>query len=485
MRVCIFVRNTFTVDARVLRQARSISAAGHETLVIAMGSKDLPETEERDGFRVRRVSPALTWEDGIPRLTKLKRSVVRKQRAEPPRPAEPSTRAATRAGSWRFTWLLTGAGPPPRSWPNGSKSTLSERATFTAKLVARAPARRARRATRVASRAAKKRSIRAKRKLLRPSRFRQIERRMAREAVAFKPDVCWSNDTDTLRAAASAARSTGARLVYDAHEVMWDVPQLKWNYKLRWSLVERTHIRRAAACSTVCDPIADLMAERYRIPRPAVILNTPALAESEHATSPADSPLNAHRRPGELIVCYTGNLAPYRGLEELFAAMPHLPANARLVIIGYGFYRDTLERLARDQGLAERVSILDPVPAQELLHWVAGADVGMVSHLRRGRNQEYVMPNKLFEFMHLGIPVVANDLPLVTPIVREVGFGEVVDITDAPALAHAIAGLLEDPARRAEMRERALAGARRYSWENQERTVLDMVEGRPDGHQKL
>jgi glycosyltransferase involved in cell wall biosynthesis len=306
---------------------------------------------------------------------------------------------------------------------------------------------------------------------------------MAGAAIAFKPDVVWANDADTLRAGASASRTTGARLVYDAHEVMWDVPQLKRSWKWRWAMVERTQIRRAHAASTVCDPIADLMAERYKIPRPAVILNCPALAESEHVPAPVDSPLNAHRRPGERIVLYPGNVAPHRGLEELIAAIPFLPSDVRLVIIGQGAYQGAIKRLVAERELAERVTVLDPVPAEQLLGYVAGADVGTVSHLRRGRNQEYAMPNKLFEFMHLGIPVVANDLPLVTPIVREVGFGAVVDITDPRAVAHAIAGLLEDPDRRAQMRENALAGARRYSWENQERTVLALVEGR--GHQKL
>jgi glycosyltransferase involved in cell wall biosynthesis len=158
------------------------------------------------------------------------------------------------------------------------------------------------------------------------------------------------------------------------------------------------------------------------------------------------------------------------------------------VIIGYGYYRGALDRLVASKGLTERVSILDPVPAEELLGWIAGADVGAISHLRRGRNQEYVMPNKLFEFMHLGVPVVANDLPLVSPIVREVGFGVVTDLTNPRALAEAIRSLIDDPATRARMHERALAGARRYCWENEQEKVLALVEGRAParaGHQKL
>jgi glycosyltransferase involved in cell wall biosynthesis len=311
---------------------------------------------------------------------------------------------------------------------------------------------------------------------------------MARAAVAFKPDVCWANDADTLRAAASAARTTGARLIYDSHEVIWDVPQLKRRWKWRWAFVERTQIRRADAVSTVCDPIADLMAARYRIARPAVIMNCPAIAESQTAPTPADSALNAYRGPGERIVLYPGNLAPYRGIEQIVDALPHLPDNVRFVILGHGAYRPVLEAYVRDKNLAERVTFITSVPVEELLGMVAGADLGVVSHLRRGRNQEYVMPNKLFEFMHIGVPVVSNDLPLVAPIVREVGFGTVVDLTNSRALAGAISALLDDPATRAQMRERALAGARRYCWEHEQETVLALVEGRapePVDHQKL
>lgn len=488
MRVCIFVRNDFTLDARVLRQARSIAAAGHETMVVALGSSRAPEKETRDGFRVERVPPTLTWEDGIPRFTRLKRALLGPPRERPLAPPRTSTaaygnesRSAGRPG--RVGWILTGRGSAPRSWPGGGLDSLGGRVAFGVRLAARYPALRVRRAVRVASRSVTRRQIRTKRWLLRPGRFRQVERRMARAAIAFRPDVCWANDADTLRAAASAARSTGARLIYDSHEVIWDVPQLKRRWKWRWALVEATQIRRADAVSTVCDPIAELMARRYHISRPTVILNCPSLAESRAATPSSESPLNEYRRPGETIVLYPGNLAPYRGIEQVIDSMAYLPENVRFVILGHGAYRPVLEEYARKRRLSERVTFIQSVPSHEMLSWVAGADVGMVSHLRRGLNQEYVMPNKLFEFMHLGVPVVANDLPLVTPIVREVGFGEVVDITDERALTHAIAGLLEDPDRRAEMRERALEGARRYCWENEEGKVLALVEGRD--HQKL
>lgn len=515
MRVCIFVANPCTVDSRVLRQAGTFARAGHETVVVAVRRGDLPSVESRDGFEIRRVSTTWTWSEGYPRIARVitapARLVGRRRRATASQPDPPALGGAPSTGpgardslpeaplpprseeaapepagaplapaAW-LRWLATGRGPAPRSW-DGERASPADRLRFLGALVAGLPGwilRRARRLARKGYRFARRTALRARRLTLRrvllPTRYRQLDRRMAREAVRFRADLYWANDVTTLRAARAAARATGGRSVYDAHELIWDAPTVAPLQQRLWGLVERVNIGKVDRVFTVCEPIARVLATRYRIDPPTVILNCPRLADTAGTPPPEASPLNALRRPGERLVLFHGSLSPWRGLEQLVQAVALLPEEYRLVIMGYGPFLETLRGLAAQQGPSARITFVDPVPPGDLPAWLAGADMGTIPYQRHGLNHEYSTPNKLFEYMHAGVPVVVNDLPEIRRIVSEVGFGVVCDCSDPPAIAKAIQDVVSDPARYRAMRDRARAAASAYSWEPQEQTILSAL----------
>jgi glycogen synthase len=116
-----------------------------------------------------------------------------------------------------------------------------------------------------------------------------------------------------------------------------------------------------------------------------------------------------------------------------------------------------------------RVHLLPPVPPEDLLDWVASADVVAVPIQPSTLNHRLTTPNKLFEAMAAGVPVVASDLPGMAPIVRDTGCGVLFDATDVGALAAALTAVLQaSPEKRAEYRSRALDAAHsRYDWEIQ------------------
>jgi len=482
------VGNNFTVDSRVLRQAQTFARAGHDTLVVAVRRWDVPAIETRDGFEVRRVHALYTWNDAYPRIAAILGPLLRPT-ARAPMPAPPLNnptdppgpvaapaprRPRLRASAW-FRWIRTGDDPAPRSWER-DRATTGRRLWFALTQPFRIAPRLPGKAFRVAKKQVRRVRRLSRRYLLLPTRYRQLDRRMAAEAIAFKPDLIWANDAQPLRAAAAAARATGARVVYDAHEVIWDAPTIKPLQRRLWGLVERTQVPKMDRVFTVCDPIADLTAKRYRVPRPTVVLNCPRLSETSAAPTPQRSPLNRYRKPGERLILFHGSLSPWRGLEQLITAMGLLPAEYRLVILGHGIFRDTLEQLAAEAHLTERITFLSSVPPDELPAWAVGADVGMIPYQLHGKNHEYSTPNKLFEYMHLGVPVVVNDLPQIRRIVTEVGFGIVCDCSDPATMAKAIVELLADPIRYEDMRVRARAAAERYSWEAQEPAILSALE---------
>ncbi len=189
--------------------------------------------------------------------------------------------------------------------------------------------------------------------------------------------------------------------------------------------------------------------------------------------------------PEQRVVLYHGGLFPQRGIEQLMDAIPDVPG-ATLVLMGYGVLEPALREAAGRAG-ARRSG---PVRCRrcrpdELLDWVAAADVVAMPIQPSTLNHRLTTPNKLFEAMAAGVPVVASDLPGMATIVRETGCGVLCDPTDPASIA---GGDPPRPRRRATTivaagSDRALAAAHEtYSWERQAAILLDeygRLTGRP------
>ncbi len=169
------------------------------------------------------------------------------------------------------------------------------------------------------------------------------------------------------------------------------------------------------------------------------------------------------------VVLYHGGLAPERGIDELIEAVLGLADDVHVALLGYGPLEEPLRRRAAAPSSKGRVHVLPAVPPQDLIRWVASADVVAMPIQPTTLNHRLTTPNKLFEALTAGVPVVASDLPGMAPIVRETGCGAVCDPRDVSSIATAISSILDLPpeAYRA-LRGRTAAAARdRYSWESQ------------------
>ncbi|MGZ7031598.1 MAG: glycosyltransferase [Thermoanaerobaculia bacterium] len=492
MKVCIFVNNPCISDSRVLRQADTFARAGHQTIVVAVKRGREPFIESRDGFEIRRVLPG---RGGARALSRNRRETRHPEPSEMPLPSSdaeetssdavsPSVPTLT-ASEW-VQWVRRGGGPAPRS-SRGTEATVGQRLVLLLRLIFGLPILLLKRVRALAMRTAfvrtplktvrrwqRKGNLALRARFLRGQRT--MERQMTRAALDFGAELYWANDANTLRAGFRASRRSGGRLFYDAHEAIWDAVAWSPIARTRMAWIERRYVGRADAVFTVCRPIADAMTRRYGIQAPRVVLNCPRIDHTRTAPPHERSPLNEIRQPGESLILFHGGLSPWRGLEQLVQSVPLLPDHHRLVFMGPGRIKDSLQTLAEDMGVAARVTFLPGVPPADLPAWLTGADVGVIPYLRHGKNHEYSTPNKLFECMHAGVPLVVNDLPEIRRIVTEVGFGIVTDCSDPASIAKAIQELTGDPALRAAMSARARAAAEEYSWERQEAIILDAAQ---------
>jgi glycosyltransferase involved in cell wall biosynthesis len=124
-------------------------------------------------------------------------------------------------------------------------------------------------------------------------------------------------------------------------------------------------------------------------------------------------------------------------------------------------------------GLGERVHVLPPVPEREVVGYAASADVGVSPAIPASLNDAYSLPNKLFQYMAGGIPVVASDFPHLRDIVSGSGAGLNVDARRPDHIAAALRQVLEDREAAAVMGRRAReAVLDRYNWQAAAKELL-------------
>ena len=157
--------------------------------------------------------------------------------------------------------------------------------------------------------------------------------------------------------------------------------------------------------------------------------------------------------------------------------MPLLPQEVAFVILGNGSLAPVLAARREDPELADRVFLHPAVSPRELLDWVVDADLAMVLIERSEENFRLSTPNKLFEAMTSGVPVVASPLPVMRGIVEREGIGALTDPSDVDGIATTIGSLLGDAATLRQYSERARCAARTtYNWERQAERLVSLYE---------
>lgn len=311
-------------------------------------------------------------------------------------------------------------------------------------------------------------------------RYRSWRKKAVAAAVAATEEashVVWHGHdlTGLVPAAAARARSGGSTL-YDSHELYLESGSLPRLPRLARRLLfayERRLVRRADAVITVNESIAAELSARYGIATPSVVMNCPPLTLAP--TSRDASPLRSLPSVGDArALVIHGSFSPGKGLLEATAALTRLPTDCKLVLLGGGSLGDQLEALSRTDAFRGRLIIHPAVPQSELLAWLSGADVAVVAFTPDSLNQHYATPNRLFESLAAGVPVVVSDFPEMRRIVEEYDVGAVCDPTDPGSIASAVERLLGEPASaRVERRARCRQAVEdTFNWERQVQSIL-------------
>jgi glycosyltransferase involved in cell wall biosynthesis len=293
----------------------------------------------------------------------------------------------------------------------------------------------------------------------------------------LRPDVVHAHDAAMLAPGLVGARLTRARLVYDSHELATGVPYRKRLWAWFVGALERAVIRRCDGVITVSDGIADRLEQLHGLDeRPLVVRNLPDLPGPE-----GKGRLRKRLGVGDVpLVLHQGAPARDRGCEQLVQAMVRVQ-DAHLVFLGDGGdrgYGAHLAGLAEECGVRKRVHFVPSVPLHELLSYTSEADVGVSLLEGTCENHRLALPNKVFEYVAAGIPVVASDLPELGRLVEDHGIGWTVDPDELTELASVLQSAVE---RRAgsELRARLDRARTTLTWADESRRLLDLYAAGP------
>ena len=288
-----------------------------------------------------------------------------------------------------------------------------------------------------------------------------------------KVDILVANDLDTLLPNFLISKLRGKELVYDSHEFFTGVPEIQ-NRKLVlwiWERIEKGIFPSLKHVYTVSPSIAEKYSRTYGV-GVAVVRNFPARWRPEDYDYPGPSDLPDDKK---IIILQGTGINVDRGAEEAVDAMNHIQ-DAILCIIGCGDVIKSLKKRVIDNRLSDRIRFYNRMPYNKLKGYTTKAHLGLSLDKNTNQNYQMSLPNKLFDYIQAGIPVLASDLIEVGPLVKKYGIGELINSHDPAHIAEKMKFMLTSEVKRKEWQGNLQSAAKELCWEQEEKRVIEIYE---------
>jgi glycosyltransferase involved in cell wall biosynthesis len=292
----------------------------------------------------------------------------------------------------------------------------------------------------------------------------------------IKADVYHCHDLNTLYIGQKLAKKHKARLVYDSHELYvyrnrpYIPPRI---FHKKEEAFERKYIQRADAVITVSKSIAGYMEKKYNIDKPHLIMNAPKKNKApEEIQYSLRKELNLN--DNQKLLLYSGGITFSRGLDRVIESLAEME-ELFFVMMGYGQegFKNYLKAVAVNHGVSNRMAFYGPVPSEKVTAWTASADLGIAPIENVCLSYYYCAPNKIFEYIQGGLPVVASNFPDLKNIVEKNNIGLTCDISDPKEIAKAVDRVFNKYTTYLNNVEKI---KNRYCWENEEIKLMELYK---------
>jgi glycosyltransferase involved in cell wall biosynthesis len=288
-----------------------------------------------------------------------------------------------------------------------------------------------------------------------------------------KSNLLVSNDLDTLLANRLVSRIKGVPMVYDTHEYYTETPELVNRKFVQgiWRAIEKAIFPKLKHVYTVNESIAGLYRMKYGN-HVRVVRNVPIKREQTKQKTREELGLPSDRK---IILMQGAGINIQRGAEEMMQAMQFIDG-AVFVIIGGGDVMPVLKRMNDEIGLKDRVLFIPKQPMNKIFDYTVHADLGVTLDKDTNINYRFSLPNKLFDYIQAGVPILASPLTEIKKIIDEYEIGSTIDNHDPQHIADKINGIFQDRQKLGIWKENLKFAANTLCWEKEEEVVKQIYQ---------
>lgn len=303
------------------------------------------------------------------------------------------------------------------------------------------------------------------------------------------PDIVHVHDVHILAAVLEAWPDPASRpaVIYDAHEYVADLAVSGARTRRivqGWAALEAEMLPDVDRVISVSDDIARRLEAEHSLRAPVTVVHNAPLVW-DHSVASRNLRVEAGVDVGTPLAVYSGAVSAARGLDTVIDALPHAP-DVHLAVVAvphpHPMMRQ-LEELAHQRGVGSRLHFVRPVPSPEVPAYLSTADVAVSPIHGDSASYDMALPNKLFEFIHAGLPIATSDVAAMAAFVREHDLGGVFRQRDPIDCAATLVDILARARSGDGPRPEHVGQLRRlFSWQEQEKRLIELYRDLEGGH---
>ncbi len=296
------------------------------------------------------------------------------------------------------------------------------------------------------------------------------------QLLRMKADIYHANELTALPAACIAALLRRKPLIFEIYDLQFPVPETGIGFWRRLggllTNIQAVVLPRCAAVIATSPHHVQEIRSRFNIKEVSLVRNVPP-----YQLVQKNDRLRQHLglASNVRIALYQGGLQPNRRLDRLIRAARFLGPDIVIALKGKDMLgtQAVLEALIASEGVADRVKFTPFVPYEESLDWAASADIGLILYTPEySLNVRTLLPNKFFEYLMAGLPVLSSSLGAITDLIESYDVGQVVTSLEPEDIGNAINSMLADQAALDRMHRNALNAAKEFCWERESKQLI-------------
>ena len=295
--------------------------------------------------------------------------------------------------------------------------------------------------------------------------------RLFLKLLTVKVDIYHANDLDTLLANRWASKLRRKPLIYDSHEYFTGVPEIQSRPKVKmvWEKIEKSIFPKLGHIFTVNQSISDLYNKQYN-KEVHVLRNLPKADGLVRTKSRVDLGMPLDKK---IVLVQGTGINIDRGIEELLEAIA-IMNNTVLYIVGSGDVLEQLKVRSDVQDLKGKVIFVGKLPYNEMMQYTFNADVGVTLDKDTNINYRFSLPNKIFDYIKAGLPVLSSDLIELKKIINQYSIGVITKDHTPEEIKKSLSSVWEDENRFSQYKKSCIVAAQELTWDKEVQKLIDV-----------